>query len=162
MLAIVFALLLATGSLFAQQTTGAARGVVTDPTGALVSGVTISAANNQTRITQTTKTSAAGAYVLPLLSPGTYTLSAESPGFSKAVRSNVVVRITETEVVDFALQLGSVSDSVTVGDTASLLQSESSAEGRVIERDTIGSLPLGDSQFHATAGPDGWGCHRSA
>src|SRR6185436_1099086 len=107
MLAIVLALLLATGSLFAQQTTGAVRGVVTDPTGALVSGVTISAANNQTRITQTTKTSAAGAYVLPLLSPGTYTLSAESPGFSKAVRSNVVVRITETEVVDFALQLGS-------------------------------------------------------
>jgi Carboxypeptidase regulatory-like domain/TonB-dependent Receptor Plug Domain len=147
MLAIVIALLLASGSLFAQQTTGAVRGVVTDPTGALVSGVTISASNNQTRITQTTKTGSMGAYVLPLLPPGEYTLSAESPGFSKAVRSNVVVRITETELIDFSLQLGSVSDSVTVGETVSLLQGESSAEGRVIERDTISSLPLATRNF---------------
>ena len=82
--------------MFAQQTTGAVRGVVMDPTGALVAGVEITVSNDQTRTKQSTRTSGSGAYVFPLLRPGTYTLSALSAGFSKAVRENVSVRITET------------------------------------------------------------------
>jgi len=138
---------LTSGAAFAQQTTGAIRGVVTDPAGALVANVSITASNNQTRARQVTRTGSSGNYTLPLLPPGSYDLSAEAPGFSKAVRSNVVVRITETEVVDFGLQLGSVSESITVNETASLLQRESSAEGRVIERQTIGALPLATRNF---------------
>jgi hypothetical protein len=141
------ALCLVITRLSGQQTTGAIRGVVTDPTGAAISGVLISATNDQTRITQTTKTNAGGAYVIPLLPPGVYTLTAESTGFAKAVRSNVLVRITETESIDFSVHLGSVTESVTVADTASLIQGESSAEGRVIERETINALPLATRNF---------------
>lgn len=138
---------LALGYLPAQQTTGAIRGVITDPAGAVVTGVTVSATNDETRTMQATKTAANGTYVFPLLPPGSYTVSAESPGFSKAIRSNIAVRITETEVVDFALQLGSVTESITVEETVSLVQTETSAEGRVIEHRTITGLPLATRNF---------------
>ncbi len=141
------ALLFVIARLSAQQTTGAIRGVVTDPTGAAISGVSISATNDQTRITQTTKTNAGGAYVIPLLPPGVYTVSAESTGFAKAVRNNVLVRITETESLDFSVQLGSVTESVTVAASVSLIQGETSGEGRVIEQQTISALPLATRNF---------------
>ena len=133
--------------IFAQQTTGTIRGVVTDPTGASIPRVKISATNDQTRVTQTTNTGENGSYVFPLLPPGSYTLTADNAGFSKAVRANVLVRITETEVVDFSMQLGSVSETISVEENVSLLQTESSAEGRVIERQTISSLPLATRNF---------------
>src|SRR5687767_15053156 len=140
-------LVLAISRLSAQQTTGAIRGVVTDPTGAAIAGVTVSATNDQTRVTQTAKTNSSGAYVIPLLPPGLYTVSAESTGFAKTVRNTVLVRITETESLDFALQLGSVAESVTVSASVSLVQAETSAEGRVIERRTISALPLATRNF---------------
>jgi outer membrane receptor protein involved in Fe transport len=133
--------------LNAQQTTGAVRGVVTDPTGAFVTGALISATNDQTHVSQTTHTGANATYVLPLLPPGSYTVEAESPGFTKAVRQKVVVRITETEVVDFTMQLGSMAEQITVQETVSMVQSESSSEGRVIERRTINALPLATRNF---------------
>ena len=137
----------ASTALYAQQTTGAIRGIVMDPSGASVADVTITATNNDTGATQTTKTGAGGNYVLPLLPPGRYSVSAESEGFTKALRSNVLVRITETEVVEFSLQLGSVAESVTVDDTVSLVQSETATEGRVIERQVISALPLATRNF---------------
>lgn len=140
-------LLLAAVSLHPQQTTGAIRGAVTDPTGAVVSNVMITAVNRLTQVSQSTRTGAGGNYTLPLLPPGSYDLTAEGPGFKKAVRQNVTVRITETELVDFILQLGSVSESITVRESVSLVQSESSAEGRVIERQTISALPLATRNF---------------
>jgi outer membrane receptor protein involved in Fe transport len=139
--------LLVIGRLSGQQTTGAIRGIITDPTGGSISGAVVSAVNDQTGATQTAKTNSGGAYVLPLLPPGVYTVSVESTGFAKAVRNNVLVRITETESLDFALQLGSVAESVTVSESASLIQSETSAEGRVIERQAISALPLSTRNF---------------
>jgi outer membrane receptor protein involved in Fe transport len=132
---------------YSQQTTGAIRGLVADPSGASIANVTITATNTETRSTQTTKTGSGGNYVLPLLPPGRYEVSAETAGFIKSLRSNVLVRITETEVVDFSLQLGSVTESVTVAGAVSLVQSESATEGRVIERQTISALPLATRNF---------------
>jgi outer membrane receptor protein involved in Fe transport len=109
--------------------------------------VKISATNEQTRVTQTTTTGENGSYVFPLLPPGNYTVTADNTGFSKAIRANVLVRITETEVVDFSMQLGSVSETINVEEHVSLLQTETSAEGRVIERQTISSLPLATRNF---------------
>jgi hypothetical protein len=142
----IFLFALACTAVHAQQTTGAIRGVVTDPSGARVADVTITATNTDTRATQTTKSGSGGNYVLPLLPPGRYDVSAESPGFAKALRNGVLIRITETEVVDFSLQLGSVTESITVEDV-SLVQSETSTEGRVIERQTISALPLATRNF---------------
>jgi hypothetical protein len=59
----------------------------------------------------------------------------------------VLVRINETESVDFGVQLGSVTESVTVADSVSLIQGETSAEGRVIEQQTISALPLATRNF---------------
>jgi hypothetical protein len=144
---IVLALSLDCAPLLSQQTTGVIRGIVTDPTGAVVSNATVSASNDQTQFKLTARTGATGNYVLSFVPPGTYTISVDSAGFAKATRGNVTVRITETEVVDFALQLGSVAESVTVDETVSLVQSQTSAEGRVIERQTISSLPLATRNF---------------
>jgi hypothetical protein len=105
----IFLFALACTAVHAQQTTGAIRGVITDPSGARVADVTITATNTDTGATQTTKSGSGGNYVLPLLPPGRYDVTAESPGFAKALRNGVLIRITETEVVDFSLQLGSVT-----------------------------------------------------
>ena len=109
-------------AIYAQQTTGAIRGLVADPSGASIPNVTVTATNTDTGAMQATKTGAGGNYVLPLLPPGRYEISAETAGFSKSLRSDVLVRITETEVVDFSLQLGSVAESVTVAGAVSLVQ----------------------------------------
>jgi hypothetical protein len=131
----------------AQQTTGSIRGVVTDPSSAVISGAAITATNTATGAQHTTVSDPAGNYMLPLLPPGMYTVTAEMSGFRKLTRENVLVRITETEVVNLSLQVGAVADSVTVSADVSLVQTDTSSEGKVIERATITALPLSTRNF---------------
>ena len=144
---LVLALCLFAASVFGQQTTGAIRGAITDPSSAIVVGVSVVATNNATGTEFHTVSDGTGLYSLPLLPPGTYTASAEMPGFRKVSQENVLVRITETEVVNFALQVGAVADTVTVNTEVSLVQTDTSSEGKVIERATISALPLSTRNF---------------
>ncbi|MGH9626945.1 MAG: carboxypeptidase-like regulatory domain-containing protein, partial [Bryobacteraceae bacterium] len=144
---VILTFLLCAAGLLAQQTTGAVRGNVTDPTGAAVVGVLLTAANTATGATFTATSDGTGSYSFPLLPPGLYTVTAEIRGFQKVTRENVLVRITETEVVNFGLQVGAVAESVTVTSSVSLVQVDSSSEGKVIERATISALPLSTRNF---------------
>src|SRR5229473_2023020 len=116
---------------FAQQTTGAIRGAATDPSGTLVPGVQVTATNDATGASQTVHTDSAGNYAFPLLPPGLYTVTTEAAGFKKSISSNVLVRITETQILNFTLQIGVVTESITVNEQGSLLQTDTSSEGKV-------------------------------
>ena len=134
-------LLLCVNGGYSQQTTGTIRGTVTDASGGTVAGVAVTAGNKDTGVAEKTFTDASGIYSFPLLPPGRYTVRAEASGFRTAVQEGTLVRITETAVVNFNLQVGGVNESVTVTGAVSLLQADTSSEGKVIEQETISALP---------------------
>ena len=146
-LAISFLALLVPTALSAQQTTGTIRGAVTDASGGAVPGAAVTATNAGIAVAETTRTDPSGSYSFPLLPPGHYAVKAEASGFGAAVREDILVRITETAVVNFSLQVGAVSESVTVTGAVSLVQADTSSEGKVIEQQTISALPLATRNF---------------
>lgn len=123
----------------AQQTTGTIRGTVTDPTGGAIVGAKVTITNNETGVTRSAVTDLSGGYSVPLLRPGQYTVKTEAKGFTTALENDVLVRITETAVVNFSLQVGAVSESVTVQGAVSLVQTDSSSEGKLIEQSYLHS-----------------------
>jgi outer membrane receptor protein involved in Fe transport len=136
-------LFLASGLARAQSAnTGALAGVVTDPSGGVSPGVRIKAINEATGETREVVTQPRGNYSVPLLSPGTYRVEASAPGFALAVQTGVRISVTETARLDIRMAVSSVAQSVTVEAHASLVETESSALGRVTDEQTITSLPL--------------------
>src|SRR5947209_3357902 len=107
--------LLLTPSLFAQSAgTGALTGTVTDSTGGVVPGATVVLTSADTNQARTATTGAEGAYKFSLLPPGVYKVRFSATGFKTAEVSSVTVNVTETPVLDRALEVGAQSDQVTV------------------------------------------------
>src|SRR5688572_5486045 len=111
---------LATIALFAgsfagaQLTTGTISGSVTDPTGAVVPGATITVKNLGTGISRSTTSSENGRYEVSNLPVGDYEVSAGMAGFQTSVRTGIALTVGRTAVVDFGLQVGEVTQAVTV------------------------------------------------
>ena len=78
------------------QTTGAIAGTVRDPSGAVVAGAKVTARSNASNQQHSVTKSESGEFLVPLLPPGDYEVSVESPGFRKTVFPSVTVRVTET------------------------------------------------------------------
>jgi len=112
-------------TLFAQANTGTILGRVTDPTGAAVPGVKITAKNAQTGTTKEYTTDPLGNYIVSYLIPGNYDVTAEVASFKRAVRSGVTVEVDQKAVVNFALEVGAVNESVEVKAEAPLVESHS-------------------------------------
>lgn len=133
--------------LLAQETTGVILGTVRDASGAVVPGVQITVTERSTSAVRTATTDSEGAYVVPLLPPGIYTVAAEHPGMQRSVRNNVQVQITERIPVDFDLKVGSLEEVVTVTSETSLVQTETSTQGRVIPGSSIRTIPLSTRNY---------------
>jgi len=103
-LSLLFCTLQATPVLYAQQTTGTIRGTVTDASGGAVTSASVTATNGDTGVAETVLTDVSGWYSFPLLRSGYYTVKAEAKGFNAAVQKDVLVRITETAVVNFGFR----------------------------------------------------------
>src|SRR5437773_2725473 len=99
---------------FAQSSNATLGGTVSDATGALIPGVTITATNAQTGIVVTAVSNETGAYQFAALQPGVYKVSADLPGFRTQIYSAVVLGISQQVRLNFALQVGSVAQSVEV------------------------------------------------
>jgi hypothetical protein len=134
-------------SLSAQNTTGAIVGVVRDPSDALVGDVKVTVRNESTGLTRSTETNAEGLYRFPLLPAGSYTVRVEKQGFKAQQQTGVQIEILQTRSVDFRLELGSVSETVTVETRAPLLEMETSQAGEVIKTEQVVSMPLSARQF---------------
>ncbi len=133
---------------FAQsQTTGRIVGNVTDETGASVPGAEVTVTNKGTGEVRTVIADGSGSYVVPLLRPGDYTVTATANGFKKFIADNVKVALTETTSVDPSLVVGAVTESVTIDAAPQLAQTEGPQLGRVVDSRTVSELPLATRNF---------------
>src|SRR5262249_47664477 len=117
-------------------------GTVTDPGGAVVADAQVTVTNEVTGETRTVTSQQNGAFLVPLLQPGSYRIEVAKTGFKKATKSTLGVSVTETTRFDVKLEVGQTEAIVTVTANPELIQSDSSALGRVTDRALISNLPL--------------------
>src|SRR6476660_6831916 len=103
------------------QTTATIVGTVTDSSGAVAPNVSITITSEGTGLTRKTVSSQSGNYAVPLLPVGVYTVSAEAPGFKKKITTGIVLEVNQEPRVDIVLEVGSITDAVTVTGEASMV-----------------------------------------
>lgn len=130
-----------------QVVTATLTGIVTDPTGASVAGAKVKAVNTGTNLSREAVTDSAGVYTIPALSPGEYRLEVEQPGFKRQVLPGIVLQVAQEARVNVALQVGEVSESVTVASAAPLVNSENATVGGVITEKRVLDMPLNGRNF---------------
>ena len=133
---------LSASAVAAQTSTSSITGTVTDSTGAVVPGATVTATNEATGGSQTQTTTDAGLYAFPSLPVGTYTVSVERQGFKTTQKTNNLLQINTPLAVDISLEAGQVSETVTVQGGIEQLQTANATIGNVVEQKAIEQLPL--------------------
>ena len=141
-LLLCLALLLPCPALFSQAGRGGISGQVTDASGAIVPGATVTAKNAATGESLETVSNAAGLYSFISLAPGKYEVSSVATGFDKLIQQNVNVTIDQVSTVNLALKVGSVNQVVTVTDSPELVDTSNSTVGQLITSETIDRVPL--------------------
>ncbi len=119
-------------SLFGQMNTGTILGTVTDPSGAVVAGAQVTITNTGTMIATRLQSDSNGNYTYSYLIPGTYSVLVEKQGFTKGLRQGIALDVDQKARVDFGLQVGSPTQTVSVTEAAPLVESNSSESGQVI------------------------------
>jgi hypothetical protein len=129
-------------TLFAQSYTGTIIGTLKDSSGAVIPRATVTITNQQTDRPETTTTDLEGRYTSVPLPPGEYRVEASLQGFRGAVRRDVVVQVNATVVIDFALEVGELTDQVEVRADATRLETTTGTVGKVVDNRRILELPL--------------------
>jgi hypothetical protein len=148
-----FLVLAASGVAWSQTVQGVITGTITDPTGAVVPGATVSITNAGTNISQTTTTGSDGSYRFPLVPPGTYTVAVKAANFAEVRESGVVVQASQTVPLMIKLELAKTSQLVEVTAEVPLVQTATSDLGfqvdaktienaALVDRDVFGALPF--------------------
>ena len=146
-LLIVCAVVLLVSTLAWAAITGAISGIITDPTGAVVPGVTVIATEEATGIKTTAVTDAKGFYSFPTLAIGTYDVTVSHPGFRDFRENAITLNVNGAVRVDVKLQVGSVSNIITVNSDTLQVETQSSQMGMVIEGETMVALPLSGRSY---------------
>ena len=131
-----------TASAFAQLTTATILGTVTDSSGALVPGATVIATNVDTKFTRAVPTGSDGSYRLEYLPIGRYELKVDAQGFKSYSQTNITLNLNDKLTNNVTLSLGSTTETITVTDAPSLIQSTASSLGRVIDNAEVDNLPI--------------------
>src|SRR5262245_54198329 len=132
--------------VFAQAPTGSVRGLVHDPSEAVISGARVVIINKGTRAERTTTSDSAGEYLFTALPPGEYEIKVEITGFKTQV-TTVTLLVGENVRSDFELAIGETAETVVVtGDNSGLNTSDFKIAG-VVDRRQIESLPLNGRNF---------------
>ena len=139
--AAAFLVLLAAG-LNAQLNRGSLTGVVSDATGAMITQVRVTIRNTATGATYQTTTNDAGQYIQPNLPAGPYQVTFEAASFKTLVRSGISLGATEVLRVDAMMEVGAVSESVSVQAAAPRLQTEIPEVGTSLPSKELTALPL--------------------
>ncbi len=146
-LTLLLGTIIATSS--AQTITGTITGTITDPTGAVITGAKITATNTQTGVRTTTVSNESGAYVLPFLAIGRYSVTVEARGFKTANIQPFGLEVAQTARVDVRMQVGEISQTVDVTDVAPVLQTDTTHTGDTISSAKASTLPLNGRNFVA-------------
>ncbi len=145
---LALALAAAAGLALAQESRAVVTGRVLDPQGAVIPGARVEAKNLETNVVTAVSTNESGIYVTPPLNPGRYSLTISASGFRTLVQSEVELRAADRRQIDFTLQLGAISETVTVTGEAPLVDAASASLGTTINKDLVSTLPtLGRNAF---------------
>jgi hypothetical protein len=140
-------LLAPVGITRAQTATGQITGTVRDSSGAVLPNAKVTITNQGTRVTRDTVTTGSGDYTFTLLPVGTYTVSAEQKGFSKAEQSDIRLNVDQVQRVDLTLSVGATTETVTVQAPAVAVETETSSIGQVVNERQVTQLPLNGRSF---------------
>jgi hypothetical protein len=127
---------------FGQTTTGTISGTITDPSGAVVAGATITVTNPATGAERSVTSNEQGAFDVPALQPGKYTITVDAKGFKKAVSRDIIVTVTQTASVTIPLEIGSASETVTVSASQEVINTSSPSVTNIINTRQVVDLPL--------------------
>ena len=151
-LSLTLALVLAiagAGIGFAQRDMGTLLGSVTDPSGAAIPGATITITEESTGVSDVVESDAVGNFIRPLIKPGAYTISCESPGFKRSVQSGVILQSAGRVQTNFVLEIGEVTETIEILATPPALQTETTQMGGTLENRQTSELPLGGQRRFA-------------
>lgn len=126
----------------AQSSFGSIVGTVADPSGGTIPGATVDLTNTGTSEKRTVTSDSSGNFSFVNVSPGTYRVEVQQPGFKRYSREPIRIEVESAVRVDAALQVGDVAETVTVTDQAPLLQTQSGTIGKLIEGRTVQDTPL--------------------
>lgn len=146
-LAVLALVLMGSVFSFAQLDTGTIRGTIADSTGALIPGVKITCVNLNTHDTYTAQTNGEGAYILPSLPVGSYSISALHTGFQWETVTNIHLDVSESHRVDLTLKVGASTQQITVTADQLEVNSLSPDLGTTIDAQRIGNLPINGRDF---------------
>src|SRR6267378_1909938 len=126
----------------AQYTTASLGGTVTDTTSAPVAGTKVAVRNTETGFSVTTNSGDDGGFLFPRLPVGSYELMADKPGFSTYVQKGIQLTVNQLASQTIVLQVGQVSDRITVEANADLVDTRSGTVGQLVDKEKITELPL--------------------
>ncbi len=135
------------GAVQAIAQTSQVTGVVQDPTKAVVAGATVIALNASTGLRRQTQSNASGVYAIPSLQPGTYELDVTKQGFKPVSQTGLTLEVDQVARLDFHLELGGTTETVSVTGAPALMQTETASLGQEIDNRRVVTLPLNGRDY---------------
>jgi hypothetical protein len=129
-------------AVFGQTAQSTLTGRVLDPSGAAVPSIQVAITNTETNQTMQVVTDGTGKYTAPFLRPGQYSVSVETAGFKRVSQGGLSLGVNQTMTVDLTLEVGQVTEQVTVTSEAPLLETANADRGGVIDRERVHELPI--------------------
>jgi len=129
-------------SAFAQGSTAAISGLVTDASGSVIADAQVQAVNVNTSVAYPTKTDQAGLYSLPTLPPGEYRIEVDAAGFQREIESGVTLHVADSTKINFSLKVGSVSQTVQVTGEVPIIDTTTTSLGGLVNDQQMADLPL--------------------
>src|SRR5579864_1053600 len=140
-------LILAAIPVAAQLPTGTILGTVKDSSGASIPGATVTVRNTDTNLTRTQMTEQDGSYRFSELPVGHYEMRAEAAGFRTENRTGMTLEVTQTGVINFALQVGATAQQVTISSEIPLVNTQDSTLGGTVHEQQMAELPLNGRNY---------------
>src|SRR5580700_7023073 len=151
-LTVSLGVLLLCSPAFSQGSTGRILGTVTDQSGGVIAGATVSVVDTARGLTRTLTTDDAGEYSAPNLIPGSYTVRAEAKGFKKIERQNVGIQVGQEIRVDLTVQPGEQEQTVTVTEAVPLVETTNATLGGTLDNSDIIDMPLNGRNYQMLLG----------
>jgi carboxypeptidase family protein len=146
-LAVAFGVLLLSLPAFSQGNTGRILGTVTDQSGGVIAGATVTVIDTERGVNRTLTSDDAGEYNAPNLTPGNYTVRVEAKGFKRLDRQGVVLEVGKELRVDLTVQPGQQEQTVTVTESVPLVDTTTATLGGTLENSEIVDLPLNGRDY---------------
>src|ERR1035437_2085153 len=126
---------------YAQEVSAGITGRVTDPSGSAIVGAAVTAKDQDRGTEWPTTTNMDGIYAFPRIPVGTYSLKIEAKGFKTSVQPSLTLEVNERARMDVPMQVGGITETVTVSAEAAILQTQTTQIGSVISADAIANIP---------------------